>query len=290
MSREWSQRFREPQRRGRAGSRLSGGLLQPRRGQRRWRGLVAAAGAASLLWIALAAGWFSLDPLARISQVRVTIRGAVSLTREEVLDALALPPGTSFLELDWAQVRQRIESLPRVRRAHLSYGWLHRLCVQVEERSAVALVLRPDGKALEVCGEGVLMSPRGRSLSDLPLLSWATTVPAGQVAAGERLGMKGVQELLGLLADVQRGHPLLWDGISEARILRDGAYELFSNDVPIVVWGRGSVSEMRLRAWAGVIGDLRRRGESDAVIDLRFYEQILVRLPGETGAVSGEVG
>ena len=46
------------------------------------------------------------------------------------------------------------------------------------------VALTPAGGVLEVSGDGVLMAPRGRSLADLPLLSWDAGPPAAALAEG----------------------------------------------------------------------------------------------------------
>jgi hypothetical protein len=92
--------------------------------------------------------------------------------------------------------------------------------------------------------------------------------------------------VLRLLADLEQAQPRLWGGISEAHLRRDGSYEIYWSNAPTVVWGQGRVSPLRLRAWAGVMEDLRQRGDLDAVVDLRLHGQILVRLPAEDEGAS----
>ncbi len=281
---QWDQdvwRSRKVPRQGRARRRRAGSWMRPV-----GLGVVLA----GLLAIVLALA--RPGPLTCIRDIAVEIQGPGTLTEEEVRGVLTASPGTSFLELDWDAAGRAIQALPRVKRVRLSYTWFNRLEVKVEEHAAVALILRPDAAALEVSEDGVLMSPRGRSLADLPLLSWEdVALMAAAPEAGGRLEVRGAPDLLGLLATMQHGYPALWEGVSQAHLMGDGCYELYWNDIPTVVWGRGGVSDMRLRAWSSVMGDLRRRGETDAVVDLRFRDQIVVHLPVDRAdAAAHEMG
>ena len=255
----------------------------PRR--RRWPLPVGVLIASLIVSGALIFDAISLDPLFQIRGVKIEIKGPGALTHDEVRAALALDSVTSLLDFDWNVACRAVHALPRVRAVRISYAWINRLQVEVEERSAAALILAADGAALEVSGDGVVLAPRGTSLADLPLLSWASNVP--RMTAGERIAQPGARALLRLLATVQREYPSLWDGISEAHLLAGGAYELFWNNSPTVVWGCGDLSPMRLRAWTGVMTDLEQRGETDVVVDLRFREQILVRFPEGSPAGRG---
>lgn len=251
--------------------------------RRRWPLPVALLTLVLLATGAIALDFIPLDPLFRIRAVEIEIDGPGALTRDDVENALALEDVASLLALDWNAACRAVHALPRVRAVRISYAWIHRLRIEVEERTATALLLASDGRALEVGGDGITLAARGTSLADLPLLSCAGEMP--RLRPGERLTLPGADALLRLLATLQCEYPSLRDGISEACLLADGSYELFWNDSPTVVWGCGDLSPMRLRAWTGVMTDLERRGETDAVVDLRFREQILVRFP--EGSASG---
>ncbi len=237
-------------------------------------------GGAVLLGMALALlGGFSFDPLLRVRDVRIEISGPGAVTSEQVRAQLALAPGVTFTRLDWESALARVRALPRVGWARLSYGWLHRLDVQVEERRAAAMLIAADGRAFEVATDGVVMEPAGRTLADLPLLTWEGANPRAWPEPGQALAEPGAADVLSLLADLERTQPRLWARISEVHLRRDGSYEIYWNDAPTVVWGQGPVSPLRLQAWAGVMEDLRQRGDLDAVVDLRLHGQILVRMP-----------
>jgi hypothetical protein len=141
------------------------------------------------------------------------------------------------------------------------------------------MLARPDGSVLEVAQDGILMPPRHAMLADLPLLTWSGGIPPAACAAGGLLDLPGGPDLMDLLAGLRSVHPSLWRDLSEAHLHPDGTYELLWSDQPTVVRGRGPVSPARLQAWSAVLADLRERDECDAVVDLRFRDQIIVSLP-----------
>jgi len=209
------------------------------------------------------------------------------VTPEMVRAQLDLAPGTIFTGFDWREAIGRVQALPRVGWVRISYGWFHRLDVDVQERRAAAMLTAEDGATREVAGDGVVMEPAGLTLADLPLLTWEGAAARMWPEPGQPLAVPGATDVLRLLAELERGYPRLWAGISEAHLRSDGSYELYWNDAPTVIWGCGEVSPLRLRAWARVMEDLRQRGDLDAVVDLRLRGQILVRLPEVDEGASG---
>ena len=260
----------------------------PRPEKRRAVGFAVCVGclASGLALLALL-GLLPLDALYGIRAVEFVLVDCPSLCEAELSAAMALPAGASFLNLDRDAVRARLGVIPRVASAELSYRWFHRLRVTVTERRALALVIASGEAPLEISREGILMAPRGSALADLPLFSWeAATEP---LSCGDTLRANGASDLLDLLAATQAEWPALWEGISEAHLRAGGSCELYWSNSPIVVWTRGRLSPARLDAWARIIPDLERRGECDAVIDLRFPEQVVVRLPQKPPSATPEM-
>ncbi|MCK4414313.1 MAG: FtsQ-type POTRA domain-containing protein [Candidatus Eisenbacteria sp.] len=248
-----------------------------RGGTRRWliaAGLLAVAGAALAT-----AGRPLLDEVTRIRAVEVEIVGPGSFSPEEIVEILAVPPGIAWSRLDHEALRERLLSWPRIAQVAIDYTWLRRLRVVVTERQPVAMVVGAGGTRCEVAPDGMLLAPVVAAAADLPLVTWEAAEPAPRLAPGEILDLPGAPDLTALLVRLREGYPLLWRGVSEAHLLADGTYELFWSHGPTVIWGRGPLSATRLTAWATVMADLRERGEQDAVVDLRFREQIVVRLP-----------
>jgi cell division septal protein FtsQ len=218
-----------------------------------------------------------IEKLTRVRRVEITVTGPGILTEEEVRGILNLPAEVNWRRLDATALEARLCALPRVASARIGYVWFQRLIVSVEERAAVAMVVSPEGRVLEVATDGLLLEPRAAAVADLPLLTWEAYQLARFPDAGEVLDLPGAPDLTNLLRRLQVVRPELWSGISEAHLCGDGTYELFWNDAPTVVWGRGRMGETRLQAWATVMEDLRRRGERDVVVDLRYRDQVVVR-------------
>jgi len=264
-----------------AGVFIAGGRLRRRR--RRARGKVLLGCALLLGAAAYFGGGQLLDEALRIRSIEVTMNGPGALSEEEVRDLLGVVPGASLHCVSIERLRGRLLALPRVADVHIAYVWFQRLTVAVDERAAVAMVCLTDGGRFEVASDGFVLEPLGPEAADLPVLTWEADglEPGASLAAGRRIDLHGAPDLLPLLRKIQSGQPSLWSGISEAHLLADGTYELYWIDCPTVVWGRGPLSDARLRAWSTIMTDLRERGENDAVVDLRFREQIVVRLPEE---------
>lgn len=95
------------------------------------------------------------SPLLALSDVRVV--GTERLTPDEVVQAAALPLGTSTLRLRLAPARQRVEALPLVRRARVRRIDPLTVRIEVVERQPVLVLLGRDGPAL-VDADGVVVA------------------------------------------------------------------------------------------------------------------------------------
>lgn len=273
----------------------AGRLLWPqsyrqRRLRRRWllRGGAALLGAGIIL--AAAGVWHPLDAVLRIRAVRVVAIGPEVCDRQALRDRVDVKCGDSFLSVRPGLLAAQITQDPRIAEVAIRYGWFHELIVEVTERTAVATLIGPEGGFCEVASDGVLLEVLGELPADLPLVSWEGQTPTSPLAPGERLDLRGAPDLCDLLARLRTLRPTLWRGISEARLLADGTCEFYWNDAAIVAWSRGPVADLRLDAWAAVMSDLTRRGERDAVVDLRYRDQIVVRFPEEGTTPAGNAG
>ncbi len=231
-----------------------------------------------------------LDALHQIREVRIEVEGDGVLTVEEIRQRLSIEKGDSFFGLQLGSAAERLVSVPRVRAQEIRYRPFHELAVKVYEHHPVGVLINADGEMMEVAADGTVFPPRGIDLADLPLLACDAGLILDGLTPGDQLTTTGLGDLLSLLAAVQQAHPVLWDGISEARLLISGDYELYWNDYPIVIWGRGAVTDSQLLAWSGVMDELQQNSELDAVVDLRFQDQILVRLPLDREAGIVEMG
>jgi len=229
-----------------------------------------------------------LGVLHQIQEVRVEVLGDGVLTATEIQEALNIKAGLSFAAVDWDAAAERVLTLPRVHAQEFSYDWPHVLVVRVCEQTPVALLLDCEGRGIEITAGGVVFPPRGPSC--LPIISFEEGPDLFDLVPGDQVELPGAGDLLRLLNDLHRDHTDIWCGISEAHLLAGGDYELYWNDFPIVIWGEGAVTRLQLDSWLAVISDLQDNGETDAVVDLRFRDQILVRLPTDQVLEPREIG
>src|SRR4029453_4886342 len=100
---------------GRPGRRRAGRRVR----LRRIAGLVAAFGLGVMV---VGAGGRWLLTTQRFAVARVEVRGASRMSPEQVMAAAAIPRGTNIFRLDTADVIDRIEALPGVRRGGVGRG------------------------------------------------------------------------------------------------------------------------------------------------------------------------
>lgn len=107
----------------------------------RVRTVFVGAGVVVALLAAIAVAWFS--PLLSVRSIAVDGLGAV--TREEVLDVLAVAEGTPLLQVDTADAAQRVATLPRAASVRVQREYPSSVRVTVTEREAVLYFEAPDG-------------------------------------------------------------------------------------------------------------------------------------------------
>jgi len=120
---------------------------------------------------------FRLDPT-----TDVTINGNHFVPREEIINALGIPPvdsprGTeaNIFQLSLDDKRHRVESIAWVRSAVLSRVYPHRLVVHVVERTPVAFA--NVGGAIElVDSEGTLLEKPEKAFFDFPIIAGLDSV------------------------------------------------------------------------------------------------------------------
>lgn len=108
------------------------------------------AGVVVALLAAIAVAWFS--PL--LSVRTIDVEGIGVVTREEVLDALAVAEGTPLLQVDTAAAAQRVATLPRAASVRVQREYPSSVRVTVTERQAVLYFEASDGTH-SVDAEGV---------------------------------------------------------------------------------------------------------------------------------------
>jgi cell division protein FtsQ len=75
----------------------------------------------------------------------VVVRGCKELTEKEILSSAAIKPSQNLLAINLATIARRIESNPWVKEVSVGREFPNRLVIDLQERTAVALVKRDNG-------------------------------------------------------------------------------------------------------------------------------------------------
>ena len=215
---------------------------------------------------------FGPDLLRRMSvfQVRaVEISGVHMLTPAEVLQASGIRSGQSVWD-DPATWERALESHPVIASARVMRRFPATLRVQVEEERPVAYVDDGGLAPVPASGERLPVDPT-RAPADLPIARGAAgkTIPRRLLEEADRL---------------QQLDPGLLSGVSEIRARdAEGRTLLLRHRKADVVVAAGAPAN-RLVELRAVLADLERRmavadAGGVAHVDLRFEEQVVVRLP-----------
>jgi cell division septal protein FtsQ len=212
----------------------------------------------------------------------ISVEGNRSISRDQVLGRLGLRPGLPWWRITpHAAARLRAES-PRVESLRISWRWPRDLMVSVRERESCLRILGPP--ALEVAPDGVILEPSAAlDPTDLPLLTGS--LPA-DLRPGGRCVFPSAGPGWGDILDLSRSTPELWKAISEIHFTGGTDFQIFLRDGrKVVLWETDVNKELRQQV-TRILAELRQKGVDDAVIDLRFRDQAVVRLPEESMADS----
>lgn len=235
-------------------------------------------GIAAVVTVALAAGALGggwLLTAARFAVVEVEVRGNSRLTRERILDAVAIEAGVNLFRLDARTALSRVEAMPEVRRAELIRSLPNRVTLVVEERRPFTLVHA--GRLHWVDEAGIVIGRETRAVPlALPVISGLTPdelaragrAPSGRVTAGVSL----IRNLL------RSGSPLL-QHVSEIDVGRAEGPVLYMVDGVEVRLGAEDW-EARLPRLQGVLAQVAASGQAVTSIDLRFRDQVVLKTAG----------
>lgn len=104
------------------------------------RRAVAASVFAAVVVIVIAVLW---SPILGVRSVAVT--GTRNLTRDQVVSAAAVQPGTPMLRLDAGAIEARVRRLPRVFEVQVFRDWPSTVRIDVTERDPVGYLAKSDG-------------------------------------------------------------------------------------------------------------------------------------------------
>ena len=210
--------------------------------------------------VVIGAWWWAPPLLGKLSyfQVRgVRVEGARYVEPRDIWARLALDSTTSVWD-DVAPLEQRIASHPQVRSVEIGRKLPDTLVIRITENQPIALVPKANGMEV-VDGNGrVLPIDPSKMTVDLPVLSRVDT-------AATRV-----------LADLRRDDPALFERISDVRPAGRG--ELVFQLGDYAVRAMRDVTAGRFADIIPVEADLERRGARVEELDIRFREQVIVRV------------
>lgn len=256
---------------------ITGQRVQPRRAALRipylvrWLALGAALTVLALGFGALAS-WLLTSP--RFAVTQVDVRGLNGLSEAEVRAQAGIEAGANLFTLDPETIARRLQQLPRIKDAQVVRSLPNRVTLFVEERQPFALALG-SGRLYWVDEEGILLGPEPRAVAPgLPvILGGQEGVAKGSGASGER-----VRAAVALLRAILRSASSLAARISEIDAgTADEGPTLYTVDGVEVKLGAHGWLE-RLGRLEGVLAQREAQPEPLASIDLRFRDQVVLKL------------
>lgn len=228
----------------------------PRQGPR-WGRRIGAAAVLLIIVTALTVPWWGRS-LAFFRLHDVEVRGTRFARPSDIASRLGVDTMTSiWIDLDTLEAR--VEKHPQVRSANVRRWLPSKLVVEILENEPIALVPGTRGmRAYEESGR-VLPLDLARTPTDLPIVERPDT------------------SVFRLLSDLKADNPAMYAQISEVRFIGKDQLRLMLLDVPVLAL-RGLVAD-RMEELSSVQRDLARKQIVPAELDLRFKDQVIVRLP-----------
>lgn len=234
--------------------------------------------AAGMALVVLASGglvltrWLLTSP--RFAVRHVEIQGLAWLRDDEVRAAAGIEPGQNLFTVDEVAVARRLEQLPRVKRARVVRGLPDRVVLVIEERSPFALAVRA-GRLYWVDEAGHLLGPEPRAVAPgLPVITGLTAEGESRPAA-EGAQVQSATALLRMLLRTGGG---LAARLSEIRVGPADAGPVLYTDDGIEVRLDRDWTEEELGRLDGVLAQLRAEPEPVESVDLRFRDQVVLKL------------
>ena len=248
-------------------------LARERRRQRQGRWIWGSLVALCIVTAISLHAWLADPPVWCVRPLEIAGNRAVET--QEIADALELRAGMPWWSAMPRLGVERPESLPRVAHARIEFAFPLGLRVEVAEREAVLRVIGEE--LLVAAADGVLLRPDPiLDPADLPCLSGHSSV----MRPGER-----VQVADGPWTELMRvasSMPELWANISQIDCHDPHAVAVYlRGERHVLVWDPDRNDHLWEQV-PHVLAQLRENGlAGDAVLDMRFRERIVVRVPEE---------
>jgi cell division protein FtsQ len=206
---------------------------------------------------------------------RVEVEGNRSLGTVELLRRLGLGPGTSWWRVSPGALRRLRAEEPRLAEITVSWRWPRDVMVRVRERESFLRIW--GDPSLEVARDGVLLETReDLDPADLPLLTGALPL---SLAPRRHLDFVDARDAWKEFLSLAEDEPGLWREISEIQYDGGRDFQLFLRQGHrVILWEAGVNGDLK-KTIPAILTDLERLGQEDAVLDLRFHDQVVLHLP-----------
>ena len=229
----------------------------------RWRRLLRAVVRSGLLVAVVSSPWWGLAALRSLDFFRVQrveLEGVRYAAPDEIVSRLRVDTTASVWD-NVSPLEARVAEHPLVRTVRIRRKLPGTLVVVVTEKPPVALVNTPRGLVVtDAAGDSLPVDPTTIDV-DLPVLASLDTL------------------LLRLLGETQAVEPALYARVSEARRFGRGEILLLLPEFRILA--DSSVTAERLADILPVELDARRRAWRLRELDVRFRDQVIVRLQSQ---------
>jgi cell division protein FtsQ len=218
-----------------------------------------------------AAGWWVFTS-PRFAVRDVEVRGAHVVSRERVLDAAGIVPGTSLFLLDPRLVVERVQALPEVQRADVIRELPNRVTVMVEERKPFTLVHA--GRLHWIDEGGHVIGRESQAVaSPAPVISGLDETELLSMSAAPN---GKARDAIRLIRALLRNGSVLASEISEIDMSSGDGPVLYTLDGVEVRLGAEDWDE-RLARLEGVLAQSAVREGAIRTVDLRFRDQVVLQ-------------
>lgn len=204
----------------------------------------------------------------------VIVEGNRSIEMNDLLARLGLSPG-----MPWWRVRSRAAALtaeePRLSSVEVEWRRPRDLVVRVHERQGFLRI--PASAPLEVATDGVLFATNDDlDPLDLPLLTGALPPT---LAPRQKLELAAAGADWTEMLDLCHRSPAVWKQVSEIRYVGGRDFQIYlRGGRRVILWETG-INDALKQTLPEVLQDLESRNQPDVVVDLRFRDQVVLRLP-----------
>jgi len=219
------------------------------------------------------AHWLLTSP--RFAVAEVEVQGLRSLDAAEVRAAAGIDGSENLFTLDTRAIAERLERLPRVKRAHVIRSFPDRVTLLIEERLPFALLVSA-GRLHWVDEEGRVLGPEPRAVA--PALPVVTGLESEGGVGGLPADAERTRTAVALLRTLLRTGTPLAGRVSEVDVREPRRGPILYTTDGVEVRVGDEAWEERLGRLEGVLAQLRAQPEPVEAIDLRFRDQVVLKL------------